>query len=143
MRRGPYMYRYVAFIHPPKSTDPVSHAYPHISVLVLFLFRFRFYFFLFLLRCMEKLKQPPPTTSLRLAPVKRSLESVCRLLEIDRATYTVGECAITTNNDKPRQTKVHDSFLLMSCVYRKKKKKKHKLRVSYPIPSHRPRADFG
>lgn len=46
MRRRPYMYRYVAFIYPPKSMDPVSYASPHISVLVLFLFLFVFVFVL-------------------------------------------------------------------------------------------------
>lgn len=36
------MYRYVAFIHPPKSTDPVSHASPHIFVFVFISFFFVF-----------------------------------------------------------------------------------------------------
>lgn len=53
-------------------------------------------------------------------------ESACRLLEIDRATYTVGGCTIITDNDK-----AHVSFLLMSCVYRRKKEKKNISILSY------------
>lgn len=135
------MYRYVAFIQPPKSTDPVSHASLHIFV---FVFVFISFFLFLLLHEKKKLKQLPPTT-LRLAPVKRSLERVhvCRLLEIDRAIYTVGGSMIITNNNKLRQTTCFFSFHVVRVSEENKRKKKHKLRVSYPIPSHRPRADFG
>lgn len=124
------MYRYIAFIYPPKSTDPVSHAPPHIFVFVFISFCF---LFVFVLR-EKKLKQLPPTTSLRLAPVKRSLESACRLLEIDRATYTVGGCTmIITNYDKPRQTTCFFSSYIVRISEKEKKEKEKK--VSHPIPS--------
>lgn len=116
------MYRYVAFIHPPKSTDPVSHASPHIFVFVFISF------FLFVL-----LHGKIETATV---PVKRSLES---RLEIDRAIYTVGGCIIVITNDKLRQTTCFFSSYVV-CISKKKRKKK---RNRHPILSYRPRADFG
>lgn len=53
-------------------------------------------------------------------------ESAYRLLEIDRAIYTIRGYTIIIDNDK-----AHISFLLISYVYRRKKEKKNISILSY------------
>lgn len=131
-----YIYRYIAFIYPPKSTDP-GFVYISIHFCSCFVFVFSFC-------CIKKLKQLLLITSLRLVPVKRSLERghICRLLEIDRAIHTIRGCMliIIIINDKQRQTTCFFLYYVVSCIEKKEKKKKKRKR--YPI-LYRPRADFG
>lgn len=71
------MYRYVAFIHPPKSTDPVSHASPHIFVFVFISFCFCFFL-------LHKKKIETATTN--------------HFFEAYTGQAVVGECMQTTGN---------------------------------------------
>lgn len=115
-------------VHLPSQIHGPGFAYISTHFCSCFVFVFSFLF----LCCVKKEIETATTNYFFEACTGQAVvgESACRLLEIDRATYTVGGCTIITDNDK-----AHVSFLLMSCVYRKKEKKKKKKKVSHPIPS--------
>lgn len=124
-----YMYRYIAFIHPPKSTDPGF-------VCISTHFRFRFYFFSFLFLCCVKKEIETATTNHFEACTGQAVvgERACIQTTGNRQSYT--HCwRMYNNNNKVRQstTNYMFSFHIVRISEKEKKRKRENGILSYPI----------